>query len=173
MCRQAVHTYSLQRRANKLENTLSKDCWLVWPHHDIFVYTCINHYVKICSSVPPINVEAETVGSTWIILSWEQVLTSTVVLNQTVIVSGRGTTHNVTVDGGQSILNITDLMSGVVYTLQVVAVAEDGQRSIPSVAIMAMTLFPCKCSIISCVYCTMIVSIYNLIAPLDGLAVYK
>ena len=58
-------------------------------------------------------------------------LTSTVVLNQTVIVSGGGTTHNVTVDGGQSILNITDLMSGVVYTLQVVAVAEDGQRAFP------------------------------------------
>ena len=63
----------------------------------------------------------------------------------------RGTTHNVTVDGGQSILNITDLMSGVVYTLQVVAVAEDGQKSIPSVAIMAMTLFPCKCTVTMCI----------------------
>ena len=83
-------------------------------------------------------------GSTWITLSWEQVPTSTVVVNQTVIISGGGTTHNVTVDGGQSILNVTELLSGVTYTLQVVAVAEDGQMSFPSVSITAMTFFSCE-----------------------------
>ena len=51
--------------------------------------------------------------------------------------------YNVTVDGSQSNLNVTDLPSGVMYTLQVVAVA-DGQMSFPSVAVTAMTFFPCK-----------------------------
>ena len=84
------------------------------------------------------------VGSTWITLSWEQVPTSTVVVNQTVIISGGGITHNVTVDGSQSSLNVTELTSGVTYTLQVVAVADDGQMSFPSVAVTSMTLFPCE-----------------------------
>ena len=70
--------------------------------------------------------------------------TSTVVVNQTVIISGNGTTHNVTVDGSQSNVNITELTSGVTYTLQVVAVAEDGQMSFPSVPVTSMTLFPCE-----------------------------
>ena len=100
--------------------------------------------IVIVPSVPPINVEAEIVGSTWIALSWEQVLTSTVVVNQTVIISGNGTTHNMTVDGSQSNLNVTELMSGLVYTLRIIAVAEDGEMSFPSVTIRVMTLFPCK-----------------------------
>ena len=103
-----------------------------------------NHCVQNCFSVPPINVKAKVVGSTWIALSWEQVPTSTVVVNQTVIISGRGATHNVTVDGSQSSVNVTELTSGVTYTLQVVAVAEDGQLSFPSVPVTSMTLFPCE-----------------------------
>ena len=31
-------------RVNKLETALSRDCWLVWPHHDsvffMYVYHC-------------------------------------------------------------------------------------------------------------------------------------
>ena len=80
-------------------------------------------------------------------------------MNQTVIISGNGTTHNVTVDGSQSNLNVTDLKSGVAYTLQIVAVAEDGQMSIPSVSIMAMTLFPCKCFM--CIALCMPIYMYN------------
>ena len=103
-----------------------------------------NHFVQNCFSVPPINVEAKVVGFTWITLSWETVPTSTVVVNQTIIISGGGTTYNVTMDGSQSNINITELMSGVTYTLQVVAVAEDGQMSFPSVPVTSMTLFPCE-----------------------------
>ena len=84
------------------------------------------------------------VGSTWIALSWEQVPTSTVVSNQTILVSGGGSAVNHTVDGSHSYLNITGLKSRILYSLQILAVAEDGQMSFPSVAVTAMTLFLCK-----------------------------
>lgn len=87
------------------------------------------------------------VGSTWIALSWEQVPTSTVVSNQTILISGGGSAVNLTVDGTHSYLNVTGLKSGILHSLQVLAVAEDGQMSFPSVAVTAMTLFPCKCTI--------------------------
>lgn len=91
--------------------------------------------------VPPINVEIEAVGSTWIALSWEQLLTSTVVSNQTIIVRGGDRDYNVTVDKSQSNANVTNLPPGTMISLSVVAVAEDGQMSFPSVAATAMTLF--------------------------------
>ena len=84
------------------------------------------------------------VDSTWIALSWEQVVTSIGISSQIITLSEAGTTRSVTVEGGQANSNVTNLTSGVVYTIQVVAVAGDGQRSFPSVAITAMTLFPCK-----------------------------
>ena len=50
-----------------------------------------------------------------------------------------------TVDGKKASSNITDLHSGVMYTLNVVTVAEDGQMSFPSVSAAAMTQLPRKC----------------------------
>ena len=88
--------------------------------------------------------QVEAAGSTWISLSWEQVLTSAGISSQIVILSLAATTHNVTVDGGQSNWNITDLLPGNIYTIQIVVVADDGQMSFPSVAITALTLYPCK-----------------------------
>ena len=102
-----------------------------------------------CTLVPPINVEVKTVGSTWITLLWEQLLTSTLVSNQTIWIRGGGAVYNVTVDGSQNNVNVTDLLPGVMHTIQVIAVAEDGQMSFPSVAVIAMTLFPCKCMVLS------------------------
>ena len=58
---------------------------------------------------------------------------------------------NITVDASQSKLNITDLQSGVLYTLQVIAVAENGEMSFPSVAVTGMTIFPCKFLVCTCI----------------------
>ena len=77
-------------------------------------------------------------------LSWEQVPTLTAVSSQIVRVSGGGSVLNITVDATQSNLNVTDLQSGVLYALQVIAVAENGEMSFPSVAVTGMTIFPCK-----------------------------
>ena len=93
--------------------------------------------------VPPINVEVEAIGSTWIILSWEPVVTSAGVLIQLVLVSGGGTEYNVTVDSQRAKSNITNLDAGVMYSMRVVTVAEDGQMSFPSLSALAMTQISC------------------------------
>lgn len=49
-----------------------------------------------------------------------------------------------TVDGGSVNLNVTDLLPGNMYRIQIVVVADDGEMSFPSVAITALTLYPCK-----------------------------
>ena len=74
-------------------------------------------------------------------MSWEQLLTSTVVSNQSILVSGAGIERNVTVDGSESNTNVTDLPPGTMISLRIIAVAEDGQMSFPSVAVTAMTYF--------------------------------
>ena len=89
--------------------------------------------------VPPINVEVERVGSTWLLLSWDPVVTSSGVLVQLVLVSGGGTEHNVTVDSQRVKSNITNLDPGVLHSMRVVTVAEDGQMSFPSLSALAMT----------------------------------
>lgn len=88
-------------------------------------------------AVPPINVEVDTICSTRIALSWEQVQTST---NQTVIVSGGESRHNITVDGSQSSTNVTDLTPGAVFSITIVVTADDGRISFPSIAVTVMTL---------------------------------
>ena len=47
-----------------------------------------------------------------------------------------------TVEGSESRTNVTELEPATKYTLRVVAVAEDGQMSFPSVAVVAMTRLP-------------------------------
>ena len=89
----------------------------------------------------------EIIGPTWLILSSEQVVTSSGVLFQLVLVSGGSADHNITVDGERAKSNITHLDSGVMYSMRVVTVAEDGQMSFPSVSAQAMTQLPRKCMI--------------------------
>ena len=98
---------------------------------------CFIHY-----TAPPISLEINEVGASWITFSWQQLLTFTNVSNQIVIVSGGGREWNVTVEGSESNTNVTELEPATKYTLRVVAVAEDGQMSFPSVAVVAMTQLP-------------------------------
>lgn len=88
----------------------------------------------------------EEVGSTWIILSWERIAENAT--NQVIIAtpSEGGLPKLVTIDGNQSEANITDLLPGTMYSLQVLSEAGGGQRSFPSVPAIAMTLYPCKCN---------------------------
>ena len=81
----------------------------------------------------------EGVGSTWIVLSWQQDMH----IDRYIImitVGGRGT--NTTVDGSESTTNVTGLLPGTEYTLRVVAVAVNGQISPPSVTIVVSTTVP-------------------------------
>ena len=104
-------------------------------------------------TVPPINVEVEAVGSSWIILSWEQVVTSSGVRFQLVLVRGGGREYNVTVNSQRANSNITDLDSGTMYSMRIVTVAEDGQMSFPSLSALAMTQVTCKWLGVLCNVC--------------------
>ena len=65
-------------------------------------------------------------------------------LFQLVLVRGGGAEYNVTVGGDRASSNITNLEAGVMYTMRIVTVAEDGQMSFPSLSALAMTQLPCK-----------------------------
>ena len=58
--------------------------------------------------------------------------------------SGGRTEYNVTVESQRANSNITNLDPGVMYTMRVVTVAEDGQMSFPSLSALAMTQMSCK-----------------------------
>ena len=55
--------------------------------------------------------------------------------------------HNVSTIGSQTSKNVTSLKFDTEYSLRVIALAVDGQRSQLSVEITAKTLFPRKCPI--------------------------
>ena len=84
----------------------------------------------------------ESVGTFWIVLSWQQGRGNIDILRYIVVVSGDGQAMNTTVDGSETSTNITGLQPGTEYMLRVIAVAGDGQRSPASTALMATTSEP-------------------------------
>ena len=72
-------------------------------------------------------------------------VTSSGLLFQLVLISGGGAEYNVTVDRERASSNITDLDAGVMYTMRIVTVSDDGQMSFPSLSALAMTEPQCMC----------------------------
>ena len=71
----------------------------------------------------------EGVGNSWISFSWNQSSNKIEVTEQIILVSGRGTKKNITVDVAQTQVNVTDLQSGTEYELRVIVVASDGKQA--------------------------------------------
>ena len=88
----------------------------------------------------------ESVGTFWIVLSWQQGRGNIDILRYIVVVSGDGQAMNTTVDGSETSTNITGLQPGTEYMLRVIAVAGDGQSSPPSLTLLARTSIPGMCS---------------------------
>ena len=89
--------------------------------------------------VAPVDLTTESVGLSWILLSWQPKSTAE---SYIVAVSGHGYEVNYTVDGTENLLNVTSLEHGTEYALSVIAVASNGATSTPSVTITATTTFP-------------------------------
>ena len=89
--------------------------------------------------VAPVDLITESVGLSWILLSWQPMSTAA---SYIVAVSGHGYEVNYTVDGTENRLNVTSLEHGTEYALSVIAVATNGATSTPSVTITATTTFP-------------------------------
>ena len=58
-----------------------------------------------------------------------------------ILINGGGKIRNMTVEGSETNTNMTGLQPGTDYILRVIAIAADGQKSLPSIAIMVTTLF--------------------------------
>ena len=84
----------------------------------------------------------ESAGVSWIVLSWSLTPGDVLITAQIIFVSGGGIERNITLDGSGTSFNVTDLQSGTEYSFRVIAVASDGQTSLPSVFFTASTSEP-------------------------------
>ena len=98
-------------------------------------------YLLILFSVPllaPDNLILESVGVSWIVLTWRD--SSIDIVRYIVLVRGAGQEANITVEG-KNIANVTGLLPGTDYQLRVTAVSSDGRMSQSSDVLETTTLF--------------------------------
>ena len=78
----------------------------------------------------------------WIVLSWSLTPADVLITSQIVLISGGGIERNITLEGSGTSFNVTGLQPGTEYSFRVIAVASDGQTSLPSVFFTASTSEP-------------------------------
>ena len=81
----------------------------------------------------------ESAGVSWIVLSWSLTPGDVLISAQVIIVSGGGIERNITLEGSMTSVNVTGLQPGTEYSFRVIAVASDGQTSLPSLSYTATT----------------------------------
>ena len=81
----------------------------------------------------------ESAGVSWIVLSWSLVPGDVLITAQVIFISGGGIERNITLEGSMTSVNVTGLQPGTEYSFRVIAVASDGQTSLPSVGLTATT----------------------------------
>lgn len=87
----------------------------------------------------PENLEVNSIGSTWIVFSWQQSDMDRDIVGYIILITGGDIERNVTIDSMNVSTNVTGLQSGTEYSLRVVTVAMDGQTSPPSTVLTATT----------------------------------
>ena len=88
------------------------------------------------------NLTLDSFGESWVAFLWFQIPSEIDITSQIVSVSGGGIEWEVTIDGDQTTVNVTDLLPGTEYGFKVIAVASDGQMSPQSIALLATTRSP-------------------------------
>ena len=94
------------------------------------------------SAVPPsapVNLTLDSFGKSWVAFLWFQIPSEIVIESHIISVSGGGMEWDITIDGDQSTLNVTDLLPGTEYEFRITAVASDGQTSPQSTALVVTT----------------------------------
>ena len=81
----------------------------------------------------------ESAGVSWIVLSWLLIPGDVLISAQVIFVSGGGIERNITLEGSGTSFNVTGLQPGTEYSFRVIAVASDGQTSLPSLSYTATT----------------------------------
>ena len=84
---------------------------------------------------------SESIGVTWIAISWDNASTNISTVSYMVSAAGVGGSNvSVMVDGSKTEANVTGLEPGTEYTLTVVSVSVAGDMSSPSDPLIVMTL---------------------------------
>ena len=118
------------------------------------------HNNNCVSAVPPSAPEdlfLEGFGATWIAFSWFFQIPIEIKIIFHILVSRGGMEWDITVDGDDTTVNVTDLLPGTEYVFRVTALASDGQLSPPSTPLITTTAFPRMC--ISIVVLSVIITV--------------
>ena len=89
-------------------------------------------FLFIETPTPPKKLQVTGASFSWIHFTWTQSPMDTNITKYIILVSREDEQRNVTKEDTQTNANITDLEPGTEYTFRVVAIAIDGQSSIPS-----------------------------------------
>ena len=98
----------------------------------------------LSAPLPPSNLEVESVGISWIVLSWLQSSGTQEVVRQEVYVAEEGEMRVIAVSGVERMVNVTGLKPETEYTFSIRSEGVDGQKSVLSESIVASTLIPGK-----------------------------
>ena len=90
----------------------------------------------------PSNLKVESVGLSWIVLSWQQHSGSQEVVRQEVYVVEGDEMRVIAVPGVEMMVNVTSLEPGTEYAFSIRSEGADGQKSLLSESIMASTIIP-------------------------------
>ena len=90
----------------------------------------------------PSNLKVESVGLSWIVLSWQQLSGTQEVVREEVYVVEEGEMRVIAVPGVETMVNVTGLEPGTEYTFSIRSEGADGQKSQPSESIVASTIIP-------------------------------
>ena len=89
----------------------------------------------------PKDLTLESFGDSWITLSWFQIPSEIEIIQQIVLVRGGGIEWNITLQGDENTVNVTDLLHGNEYIFRIIAMAIDRQLSLPSDPLITNTAF--------------------------------
>ena len=109
------------------------------------MYMTYHDCVFVVPPSAPEDLLLQGFGNTWIAFSWFfQFHIETKIIFH-IAVHGGGIELDITVDGDETTVNVTDLLPGTEYEFRVTAMASDGQISPPSTPLITTTAFPSMC----------------------------
>ena len=97
------------------------------------------HFISAVPPSAPVNLTLDSFGKSWVAFLWLQIPSEIDIESHIISVSGGGLEWDITIDGDQSTLNVTDLLPGTEYEFRITTVASDGQTSPQSTALVVTT----------------------------------
>ena len=110
--------------------------------HSTWCSIKLNSLLFLLAPAAPSNLELESVGLSWIVISWQQNSGLQEIVRQKIFIVGGGETRMIVVSGIEMMFNITELEPGTQYTFTITSEGADGQNSPQSESLMVTTTLP-------------------------------